>query len=328
MMVKGEKLSPKKLERIHPNDRIIGRYTGKEKGTLLICFGGMHGNEPAGIKALEHMFQMLELEPISNPDFVFKGRLLGLRGNMRALQRNNRFINRDLNRQWTNENVERIKNAPIEELDEEDLEILEILEIIELELITYQPDKMVVIDFHTTTAFGGIFSIPTDDPESIRIAVGMHAPVITGMLKGVRGTSLHYFSNKNFKQETVAVCFESGQHNEELSTNRAIAALTNCMRAVGCVKAEHVENKHDSILIEYSKDLPEIAELVTIHSIKEGDQFEIVPGYKNFHAVKKGEVLANDKNGPIKAVEDGLVLMPLYQKQGEDGFFLIKTIKQ
>ncbi|HHJ50479.1 MAG TPA: succinylglutamate desuccinylase, partial [Phaeodactylibacter sp.] len=84
-------------------ERVIGRYTGKEKGPLLICFGGMHGNEPAGVRALEIMFKMLEVEPLSNPDFSFKGRLLGLRGNLRALQAKKRYIVKDLNRQWTPE---------------------------------------------------------------------------------------------------------------------------------------------------------------------------------------------------------------------------------
>ena len=185
---------------------------------------------------------------------------------------------------------------------------------------------MVVLDFHSTTAYGGIFSIPTDDPESLRIAIELHAPVIKGLLKGVQGTSLHYFCNDNFAPETVAICFESGQHQEELSINRAIAALTNCMRTIGCVKAEHVENRHDSLLIEYSKGLPQVAELITIHNIDPEDNFKMHPGYKNFQKVKKGELLATDQHGPIYAVEDGLVLMPLYQKQGNDGFFLIRSL--
>jgi len=43
-------------------ERIIGRYTGDKKGKLLIVFGGMHGNEKAGIRALDNMFEMLKRE--------------------------------------------------------------------------------------------------------------------------------------------------------------------------------------------------------------------------------------------------------------------------
>ncbi len=306
--------------------RIIGQYTGEEKGPLLIVLGGMHGNEPAGVEAIKLMFKMLAIEPLTNPEFKFHGRILGIRGNLRAMKKKKRFIVKDLNRQWTPENVERIKSASIKELDSEDLEMKEILELIENQISDYKPDKLVLLDLHTTTAFGGIFTICTDERESIRIAIELHAPVIKGMLNGIEGTTLHYFNNNNFEPETVAVCFESGQHDEDLSINRAIAALTNCMRTIGCIKAEYVENRHDTLLIEYSKGLPQIAQLITVKRVIPEDEFRMMPNYNNFQKVKKGELLAKDKSGEIYAPEDGLILMPLYQKQGDDGFFLIKTI--
>jgi len=127
---------------------------------------------------------------------------------------------------------------------------------------------------------------------------------------------------------TVAVCFESGQHQEKLSVNRAIAAITNCMRTIGCVKAEDVENKHDKLLIEFSKGLPKVSQLLMTHTIEDKDEFVMRPGYKNFHFVKEGELVADDQKGPIPIAKDGLLLMPLYQKQGDDGFFLIESIDE
>lgn len=309
-------------------DRIIGRYTGEKKGPLLICFGGMHGNEPAGVQALDLMFKMLEVEPITNPRFNYAGRIIGLRGNVQAIKTGKRFLKNDLNRQWRKEIIDQIKNTPHEELENEDLEIKEILELIEEEIRTYQPSKVVVLDIHTTTAFGGIFSIASNDPESVQIAVELHAPVITGMLGGaeIQGTSLHYFNSENFDVNMVPVVFEAGQHQEELSVNRAIAAITNCMRTIGSIHSEDVENRHDIILIEYSTGLPKVAELIMIHSISPEDDFQMQPNYKNFQEVKKGEILAHDRKGEIRASEDGLILMPLYQKQGDDGFFLVKKI--
>ncbi len=307
--------------------RIIGKYTGEKRGPLLIVFGGMHGNEPSGVKALELVFKMVEVEPITNPDFNFKGKIIGLRGNVRALAENKRFINRDLNRQWTVENVKKVKNSDYEDLDEEEREIRENLYIIEREIEDYNPDKIVVLDLHTTTAYGGIFGIATNDPESLRIAVELHAPVVLGLLDGIKGTSLHYFSKENFNRDITAVCFEGGQHDEPLSVNRAIAAIINCFRTIGCVRAEDVENRHDSLLQEYSKNLPAVSRLIGVHSIKEGDNFVMKPGYSNFQEVKKGEILAEDRHGEIRASKDALVLMPLYQKQGEDGFFLIEKVE-
>lgn len=306
--------------------RIIGAYSGQEKGPLLIGIGGMHGNEPAGLQALDILFKLLELEPESNPDFHFRGRFVGLRGNVQAIARGVRYIEKDLNRQWKPENVDRILSSPMESLQAEDLEVRELLETIHREIEDYQPEKIVLLDLHTTTAYGGIFAIATDDPESIKIAVELHAPVITGLLDGVQGTTLHYFNTQQIGRETVAVCFESGQHNEILSVNRAIAAIINCMRTIGCVVADHVENRHDSLLIEYSRGLPKVSSLITSHAIAPEDEFCMLPDYKNFQEVRAGEILAYDKRGAIRAPEDGCILMPLYQKQGSDGFFLIKPI--
>ena len=89
-------------------NRIIGRYTGEENGPLLICFGGIHGNERAGVRALDLVFKMLEVEPITNPDFYFKGRILGVRGNVQALKAGKRYLTKDLNRQWTPERVNQV----------------------------------------------------------------------------------------------------------------------------------------------------------------------------------------------------------------------------
>lgn len=309
-------------------ERIIGRYEGAEKikGPLLICLGSIHGNEPAGMKALELMFKMLEVEPITNPNFTFRGRLLGLRGNLRAIQAGKRYLKKDLNRQWTVDNVNRVMTTDVGELEAEDLEIREIINIIKEEVEVYQPEKVVLLDLHTTTAFGGIFTVITDDPESLKIGLELHAPVIKGLLKGIKGTSLHYFNTKNLGVPTVAVCFESGQHQEALSINRAIAAITNCMRTIGCVRSEDVENQHDRLLIEFSKGLPKVSQLIMTHPIGETDEFVMRPGYKNFQPVQERESVADDQNGPIKIIKTGYILMPLYQKQGNDGFFLIESI--
>jgi len=308
-------------------DRIIGRYTGSEKGPLVIAIGAMHGNEPAGVKALEAMITALENEPKNNPVFTCKGRLLGLIGNTKAFAKGVRFIEKDLNRQWTIPNVERAKSTPIQNLEPELQEIKELLEIIEHEIESYDPSRIIVLDLHTTTAFGGIFTLPARDPDSERIALELHAPVIKGLLEGITGTSLHYFIQENFERKISAVTFESGQHEEALSVNRAISAITNCLRTVECVKEDDVENKHDKILIEYSATLPKLSKLLYVHPITPEDKFVMYPGFKNFQAVKKGDLLAYDRNGEINAKSDGLILMPLYQKQGEDGFFLIQHIE-
>ncbi|MDF1694235.1 MAG: succinylglutamate desuccinylase/aspartoacylase family protein [Saprospiraceae bacterium] len=309
------------------SERIISKYTGTNPGPLLIVFGGMHGNEPAGIKAIELMAKMLIVEPITNPEFRYNGTFLGIIGNLQAYHKNQRFIKQDLNRSFTEENIKRVDNTPESELQDELLEIKQILKIVRETIEEVKPEKVIVLDLHTTSSYGGIFTITTDDPESIRIAVELHAPVIKGMLKGIKGTTLHFFNSENFGVNMIPVTFESGQHDETLSINRAIAAITNCMRTIGSVSPEHVENQHDTLLIEHSKHLPKVSELISKHNINKGDNFSMIPNYKNFQKIRSGEIIARDNEGPIEAPEDALLLMPLYQSQGEDGFFLIKKLE-
>ncbi len=307
-------------------NRIVTKYIGTKPGPLLIVFGGMHGNEPAGIKAIEMMSKMLEVEPITNPDFEYAGSFLGLIGNLKAHQENKRYVNADLNRSFTKENIKIVKASKESELKDELLEIKQILNVVHQTIDEIKPSKVIVLDLHTTSSFGGIFSIVTDNEESLKIAVELHAPVIKGMLKGIKGTTLHYFTEENFGLPMVPVTFESGQHNEEMSVNRAIAAITNCMRTIGSVLPNHVENQHDNLLKEHSKDLPKVSILISKHHIAEGDNFRMLPNYQNFQKIKKGEVVAEDIHGNIVAADDCLMLMPLYQKQGEDGFFLIQKL--
>lgn len=308
-------------------NRIIDHYTGDEPGPLIIALGGMHGNEQAGVQAITELGLILNQENRKNPGFSFRGRFLGLRGNLQACQMNIRYVEKDLNRQFTPENIERVQQADPATLYAEDLELRNLLDVVDAEIAAYQPNQLIVIDLHTTTADGGIFSITSDAPESIQLAKSLHAPVIIGMLRGLRGTTLHHFCDDRFPCPVTSVTFEAGQHTDPLSTYRAISALTDLLRSVGSIRSEDIETRRDDLLVNYSKDLPRVAELIKVHPVRPGDQFQMEPGFQNFQPVKAGQLLAHDRNGPIYADHDCLILMPLYQTQGEDGYFLIRVVE-
>lgn len=312
-------------------ERIIGTYTGSEPGALVIVLGAMHGNEPAGVLALQEIFRILEREPTVNPGFTFRGRLLGLVGNRQAYTEHKRYLDRDLNRMWSPGHLRRIQQTEPESLQAEDRELAELLDLIHAEIQTAQPDALVLLDLHTTSADGGIFCIPSDDRASLRLAKELHAPVILGMLDGLEGTLLHYAAGNHFEiggypHYSVGAAFEAGQHDDPLSVSRAIAAVVNCLRAAGCIRPEDVDSRHDHILKTFSEPLPKVTRLRHIHHIRPGDAFDMRPGYVNFQPIQQGEHLANDVTGPVLAPEDGLILMPLYQPQGTDGFFVVKEI--
>lgn len=312
----------------------------------------MHGNEPAGVHALRLLFDMLQKEPTRNPNFKFKGRLVGLIGNIQAFERRTRFIKKDLNRLLTVENIAEFrkyspksvaKHTPQyktgsediesiaqdadtkipEYLSFEDLEAIELIEAIEQQIEEYRPKRLIVLDLHTTSADGGIFSLVSNNPESRALAETLHAPVVLGMIGSVGGSTLHYFNEHITKLPTIAVAFEAGQHDDVYSTQRAVAWLVHVLRSVGSIAACDMENRHEILLKNYSLSLPKTVQFIGSHAIKVDDDFKMFGNFSNFQLVKKGDILAQDKHGFITAPQDCRVLMPLYQAQGSDGFFLV-----
>jgi succinylglutamate desuccinylase len=308
-----------------PN-RILCRFDGAEKGPLLICLGGVHGNEPAGVQAIHIIATLLEAEPTINPGFVFNGRLVGIAGNRQAISRGQRFIRTDLNRAFGKEQVEAILDQQREDLEDEAQEVYDIVTAINAEINSYQPDKVVVLDIHSTSATGGIFVIASEDEESIRIGQELHAPVILDFVHEVDGTTLGYFTKEIFGRDITTVVFECGQHYEPLSVNRAIAAIINCMRTIGCVSADAVENKHDKLLQEFSSGLPKVARLVERYGIPHNGVFRMSKPYQNFESVSVGETVAFLSGNPVKANHTGLILLPRLQDQGEDGYFIVTPV--
>ncbi len=75
--------------------RVITRLTGSAAGPTLICVAGIHGNEPAGVTALQQV--AVQLQAAGGPA---RGAFVGLAGNLTALARGERFLHRDLNRNW------------------------------------------------------------------------------------------------------------------------------------------------------------------------------------------------------------------------------------
>ena len=307
-------------------NRIINSYTEGKNGPLLIVFGAMHGNESAGVKAIEQVFNLIREEPKQNPNFSFYGKLVGIIGNLKAYQKGVRFIKKDMNRHFSKQHVDWIFSVPEESLDEEDLEIKAIIKTIHKEIEAYKPTKLYILDLHTTSAQGGVFTIPSTHFESVQIALDIHVPVVEGMLDGIKGTTLHFFNSQNMGIETTAVTFEAGQHDDPDSVKNAVSALINCLRAVGCVERKNIEEKHNNRLYLMSRDLPSRTRLVHRYAVAPDENFKMQPGFKNFQVVEKDTLIATNKFGEIRNAEKARILMPLYQPQGEDGFFLVKDI--
>ena len=313
--------------------RIIGQFGGKKPGALILAFGAMHGNEPSGVRALEEVFRLLENGVDTPAGLDFSGKIVGIVGNRWAYAAQKRFIEKDLNRQWTPENIERVKDVDPQTLHAEDREMAELLAVMSEEIQATKPEALILLDLHTTSAGGGIFSLPANGAPSLRLAKALAAPVVLGLADGLSGTLLHFAAEHTFLDKTLqndrtfCIAFEAGQHEDPLSVNRSVAVVVNCLRAAGCIGPEALRTPNEAILQEYAATLPKVTKLRYAHPIRPADHFRMRPGYINFQPVQRSEHLADDLRGPIFAPDNGLILMPLYQNQGSDGFFIVQEME-
>ncbi len=297
--------------------RIIGRIDGPATGPLLLAIGGIHGNEPAGVQALERTMECLREAGVHQLD---KGRFLAIRGNRRALVAGVRYLDMDLNRYFWEAHLHHAH----EKRASEDFELLEIHDLIRKELAIGPPSELIVLDMHTTSSGGGFFAFTMDHPAQWAFGARLGLPVVQGFTDRMFGSTLHYFTEGRWKLPCRAVTVESGQHQEPMAVDVAEGFICRMLRLVFEQANLPVHPIEASIDAEMVTRAP-FYHLLHLHNLRPTDQFKMRPGYSNFDFVRRGEPLADENGQPVEAPMDGYLLMPLYQTQGGEGFFIIQV---
>ncbi|MDX2286373.1 MAG: succinylglutamate desuccinylase/aspartoacylase family protein [Bacteroidia bacterium] len=296
--------------------RLIGEIDNGIPGPLICCIGGLHGNEPAGVEALEYVFGLLK--PVQH---LLRGRLAGLRGNRQALAVRRRYLHRDLNRLWTAEQLQAVRQLPPEQLEYEFAELAGLSACLErLEAVPCR--SRVLLDLHTTSAAGAAFAIVSDRSGNQQLAAALHAPVIFNLTNALSSTLNVYADRRGW----TGLAFEAGQHDDPEAVQNHIAAVCLLLARCGALDPEDIPGyaQHEARMIRAARHIPPALEVVYRHAIRPEDQFRMRPGYTNFDPVHAGEPLGQDRGGDVLAPYTGLIFMPLYQPQGEEGFFVVQ----
>lgn len=299
-------------------ERAIGRFGGSSPGPLVVSVGGMHGNEPAGVLAARNVLRQLRQRQPG-----FRGDYLALAGNLPALRRRVRFIDEDLNRIWRPEGTDRAEaDAPDPESTEE-AERQELLAELRL-AISRASGPVYVIDLHTTSAPGSPFAIVADTLLNRRLALALPVPVVLGLEEHLSGTLLNIVNDLGH----VAVGLEGGQHDSPSAIAMHELGIWRTLQLAGCVDAVRVPalERLARRVRRRLEGKPRVVELRHRHGIEPADAFVMEPGFEHLMRVRRGDLLGRDRRGLIRAPEAGLVLMPLYQRLGEDGYFLVRSV--
>jgi len=301
--------------------RRIGSYDSGRSGPLLLVTAAIHGNEPAGVTALQRVFATLEkLQP------RIEGRIVGLVGNLGALQRQVRYLDIDMNRLWSPRAVKALLAADPALDNAEQREQRELIAEMELELAR-PATEVLHLDLHSTSGAGPPFTVVDARPDNQRAAQALPVPAILGLLKNVEGTVLDFAAAREFP----CLVLEGGQNEAASTPDHHEAALWLLMHSLGMFKElPGIDLNGLRARLEQSvSGLPAAVEICLRYHVEEGERFTMLPGFRSFQPVRQGELLAMGGKSGVREIRcplGSILLMPRYQGQGADGFFLARAV--
>jgi succinylglutamate desuccinylase len=287
-------------------------------GPTLICIGSLHGNEPAGWLGLSRVIESLRSDEVE-----VRGEMIALAGNRGALARGERWVDVDLNRLWIAERLDALEQGSAPD-NHEETELVEL--VTEMRAAIERSTQPVwLLDLHTTSGEGPPFGVLDDTLPNREFAEIFGIPFVVGLEEELDGTVLSYFVSRGLRTFGL----ECGQHDDPASADRAEAAIWLALVGIGLVPETAAPDLAAcrELLCRETHGLPGTVEIRYRHAVAEADGFQMDEGWQSFHRIESGTRLATDRAGVVKAPEKGRLLMPLYQRQGNDGFFVVREVR-
>jgi hypothetical protein len=308
--------------RLEKLERKIFTHEADPALPAVVLIGGIHGNEGSGVIALKQVF-----DEIQEQQLELKGSVYVFNGNIPALADDQRFLTVDLNRVWTSDMVEDVKSgrSSAVEFGQEQEQFTEILEIIDYILNRFD-HTVVFSDLHTTSSPSCPF-IPINDTIANReLAEKFPLPTVLGIEEFIDGPLLSYINEIGH----VALGFEGGQHDDPNAVHihkSFVWLLLHYSGVLDSLSPEFLKEQEDN-LQRASQGLSGFYEVLMKHTIQDNEEFRMLPGFSTFQKLHKGQELAVSNGVKVTAAKDGRIFMPLYQEQGEDGFYIIRDVNR
>ncbi len=263
-------------------------------GPTLVEIGGTHGNEKVGIEIV----QQTRLHPPS----IERGILYSIEANLKAIERDTRFIDTDLNRSFGKEKRTGYEAERAEQLK------------------PFLADADVVLDFHGTRKKSKPFScIPQEEisPEAAALirSLGIDTFVYGSGLLPPNGDHV-YVDSFVAEHGGIGITVEGGYCDDT-------------------TLLQYFIDRSDEIVNHYLGDgtpLPVTTSSIdcfnAYHNAVAKEGFAWAKEYGNWEPVRKGEVLATSDSGPYVAESDGLILFPKAKPVvGDEVFILVEGPK-
>jgi succinylglutamate desuccinylase len=302
-------------------DRVLASYGGGSRGPTSVFIAGLHGNEPLPIEAVRRVF-----DDLADRRPPFRGRAFGLLGHLRAIDRGRRFLDQDLNRAFRYHYSDGLAMDPA--LRSDDLEGAELDGLLtELRRIAAghdARDELFAIDLHTFSSAGPPFAIFSDTLRNRRFARCLPIPFILGLTEQIPGTATEYFTAAG----CVSIVVETGRHDDPESARLHEAAIRLMLVRAGHVSASAFDDLGGDRrrLAHAARGTPRVLDVLSRYGTTSENHFRMRPGFANFTPVTAGQQVADDAHGAVTVQRSGRILLPRYQPEGNDGFFIARPI--
>ena len=269
-------------------NRIVGKIKGLKSGPTVVFFSGIHGNETAGVFALNKTLKQIKGDSI-------KGTIYGITGNLPALLVNQRYVDEDLNRLWTKERIERIRKKEI--LNTEENELLELEKVLN-EILKTESPPYYFIDLHTTSSKTLPFITINDALINRKFSKQFPVPIILGIEEYLNGPLLSHINTLGY----VSLGFESGQHDELRAVTNACAFINLVLVFAGVLNKTDLEafSKNFAELQKQAVNENHIFEVSYLHALHNNETFKMHQKFSSFQLVNKGTPLATSNNKIVK----------------------------
>ena len=296
-----------------PN-RIFHHLKGKRPGSTVVFFAGIHGNEFAGVDALNKV-----LNRVDENDLF--GEIYAVYGNIEALKKNKRFLELDLNRMWTTDKLQILESK--EQYSQEEQEQIELFEFIK-GLFRSIKSPIYFIDLHTTSSKSLPFITINDAIINRKFSQCFPVPIVLGIEEYLEGPLLSYLNKLGY----VSLGFEAGQHVDPQAIKSCVAFISLALKHTGHLRNDELggHGEFEHVLKDASFSTSSIYEVIYKYHIKPKEIFVMKPGYESFQTIEKGAFLATSNGERIYSEHNAKLFMPLYQNSGNDGFFIIRKI--
>ncbi|WP_064792473.1 succinylglutamate desuccinylase/aspartoacylase domain-containing protein [Shewanella woodyi] len=281
--------------------------TAKNANSLLVVTAAVHGNELVGLKAIDALSDIASKIPL-------KGRIVVIHGNPEATVQEVRYVDQDFNRAFTATNL-------ISEPTNHELVSAQHLSQLMLNLLDEQASNVTkhLLDIHSMSSTGTPFmSFVADKPPQL-IIEQTPIPVIEGIIDSLEGCLAKWFA-PYFNSSHIVEC---GQHQEQSTFDFGFHTLIYHLYLFDMLEdCKQVQQAFD-YLSSHTHPYSYLKTNICYRQAVNKDQiFEMQPGFVNLQQVNAGQLLAKISGKKVLAPFDGRVILPCYQRQCEEGYFI------